>query len=304
MATVLVTGATGFLGSHLVRTLLDAGYSVKALRRANSSLARVAEIADRIDWYTIDESRECSFVDFFLDVDCVIHTAANYGRSGERVAEICLTNTIFSLNVLNAAVEQKVKFFINTDSALPRNVNPYTLSKAQFAEWGRMFAENSKIRFVNIRLEHVYGPGDDPIKFTSQVIGSCLRNVDKLDLTEGHQQRDFIYIDDVVSAYMLLIELQPVLELPHYEIALGSGETVAIRDLVEMIHRIAKSDTELAFGAVAFGKKEVMYSCADNTFMKNLGWQPKTPLERGLIKSIEYERCMLDEAQCGQTHRA
>jgi CDP-paratose synthetase len=285
---ILVTGANGFLGSNIVRALLGAGYSVRALRRADSSMTRVDDIMGDVEWLTIDESSEDSFFEFFEGVDCVIHTAASYGRKGESVVDIAKANTIFGLDVLNAAVEQKVKTFINADSALPKNTKPYTLSKAHFAEWGRYFAENARIRFINLRLEHMYGPGDDSVKFTNYVIDACLSNVPTLNLTEGTQERDFIYIGDVVSAYMLLLQRLTSMDFSYCDIALGSGETVSIRTLVETIHRLANSTTSLAFGATALGANDVMHSCADISYMKSLGWQPEMTLQQGLLNTIEY----------------
>src|SRR5437870_11566277 len=99
----------------------------------------------------------------------------------------------------------------------------------------------------------MYGPGDDSVKFTNYVIDAWLSNVPTLNLTEGTQERDFIYIDDVVSAYMLLLQRLASMDLSYYDIALGSGETVSIKTLVETIHRLANSKTNLAFGATKLG---------------------------------------------------
>ena len=60
--------------------------------------------------------------------------------------------------------------------------------------------------FINMRLEHFYGPGDADSKFTAHVMNSCLRNVPELKLTLGEQRRDFFYIEDVVSAYLIILE--------------------------------------------------------------------------------------------------
>lgn len=298
---MLVTGATGFLGAHLAHALLRAGYRVKALRRANSSLRRVAQIADQISWYEVDSAAGAAKADepdaasaarmaqFFAGVDCVIHCAASYGRQGESVPDLVRTNLLFGLAVLNAALTAKVPLFLHTDSALPKFSKPYALSKAQFAEWGQYFAQNGQIRFVNIRLEHMFGPGDDSVKFTHSVIQACLKNVPALALTEGLQQRDFIYIDDVVAAYLLLLEQQsrPGVGPGHIEIALGSGQTVSIRALVEMIHAMAQSKTRLDFGAVPMAATEVLYSCADISGMQGMGWQPQTGLREGLQRTID-----------------
>jgi CDP-paratose synthetase len=282
-----VTGANGFLGSNLIRSFLNQGYTVKALRRANSSFSRLQDITEKICWHTIENSKKENFNNFFQEVDCVIHTAASYGRSGESVLDIALANTIFGLEVLSASVQKNVMCFINTNSALPKSTNSYTLSKAHFAEWGKQYSENNEIKFINIKLEHMYGPGDDTVKFTEYVINSCLNNIATLDLTVGLQKRDFIYIDDVVSAFSLLIKRQHELKCMHYDIELGSGETITIKSLVEKIHLITQSKTKLNFGAIPTKGMDVQFSCANIAFLNNLGWRPKTSLAAGLLKTIK-----------------
>lgn len=286
MSTLLITGASGFLGSHLVRALLGAGHQVKAIRRSSSSLDRVHDIADDVVWLNIDDSPS-ELESFFSRVDCVMHTAASYGRSGESVVDVVHANTMFGLSVLDAAVKQNVKIFINTDSSLPKNTNAYTLSKAHLTEWGKFLCSEIGTHFINIRLEHMYGPGDDSVKFTDHVIAACLRNESELKLTAGLQQRDFIYIDDVISAYLLLMETQPITTSGYAEVALGSGEVISVRKLVETIHSMTRSTTHLAFGAVPTKQNEVMYSCADTTQLRQLGWQPETSLIDGLRQTIK-----------------
>lgn len=296
----MLTGATGFLGSHLIPALLEAGYSVKALRR-NSPQAPSADGGDkRISWHTIDPADQAGFTGFFSDVDCVIHTAASYGRRGEHTADVARANTLFGLQVLEAAVAEKVKCFMNTDSALPKMSNPYSISKAHFSEWGKYFSETRDIRFVNIRLEHMYGPGDTSLKFTNHVIDSCLNNVPQLKLSDGIQLRDFIFIDDVVSAYLTVLKNQSLFAPKFCEIPVGSGTVVSIRFLVESIHQLCGSATTLAFGEIEKNDRDVLYSCADISFLGHLGWHPETSLLDGLHAIITQKKAeMTDKAKGG-----
>ena len=133
----------------------------------------------------------------------------------------------------------------------------------------------------------MYGPGDDPSKFTTWIVQSCLKNIDKIELTPGEQKRDFIYIDDVVDAYKLLLKKGGKSGAGFQEFDLGSGKAVSIREFVETVKRLTSADTELVFGAKAYRENEIMYSEANVTKLLNLGWKPKYDLSEGLKEMIE-----------------
>ena len=220
-----------------------------------------------------------------------MHTACAYGRLCETSLQLFDANLRLGLVILQALQHAaKPVSFINTGSALAPEVSPYALSKHQFAQWGRMLATQSggKLSFVNVLLQHMYGPGDDLSKFTTHVLHACHRNDPVLKLTAGEQARDFIYIDDVVSAYDTLItqcnQLDAVLD-----IEVGSGIAPTIRQFVETAHRLTASRTELLFGALPYRTNEAMHCLANVARIKQLGWEPAYDLNAGLNKTIELE---------------
>lgn len=286
---ILVTGATGFLGSHLVKALVRQGHQVIILKRSFSDTSRLKGVLSSVAVYDLDRS---PLSDPFRDhgkLDAVLHTATCYGRGGESFSEVCEANLAFPLRLLEAACSHEAVRFINTDTSLERGINAYALSKKQFSEWGKLAAESGRIRFVNVVLEHFYGPGDDDGKFVTHVIKSCRQGVPELKLTKGEQERDFIYIDDVVSAYLLLLENGSGAEPAFVEYPLGSGQTVSIRALVEMISRLTGSTTQLNFGALPYRQNEAMRSVADVGALERLGWKATTDLAAGLARSIAYQ---------------
>lgn len=284
--TVLVTGSTGFLGSYLVKKLLQQGHRIVILKRSFSDTKRIRNIGTQLISYDIDNS---NLVQPFQDIgkiDVVFHTATSYGRNNESTSSIFEANTGFPLRLLETAILFKTDIFFNTDTILDKYINNYSLTKKHFMEWGKYLADNSKIKFVNIKLEHIFGPGDDISKFTTYVIKSCLENVSELKLTLGEQKRDFVYIEDIVSAYLVLLQWTEQCIKPYQEYELGSGEAVSIKKFVETVHRLSNSKTVLNFGALPYRKHETMYSKANIEPMNRLGWSPQYSLEQALIQTM------------------
>ena len=285
---ILMTGITGFLGSQLAKKLLSNGYEVIALKRKTSSLEKIESVLSRVILYDLEN---IDFVEIFKshpEIDIIIHTATCYGRNNESTFQITEANTSFPLRLLDAAISSGINSFINTDTTLEKSLNKYSLSKNQFREWGKYYSLQNEIHFKNLKLEHFYGPGDGESKFTTYVINNCLdKNIPELKLTLGEQKRDFIYIDDVVSAYMILLEKNNTFSDGFKEFEIGSGHAVSIKYFATTVHRLSESDCILNFGAIPYRKKEVMLSEANITALTGLGWTCKIALEQGLKMTIE-----------------
>jgi nucleoside-diphosphate-sugar epimerase len=284
---VLLTGATGFLGSNIVKRLLEDGHELIILKRSFSNIHRLQDIWSEIVSYDLDKTDlETPFRDFDR-IDAVIHTATVYGRKNEEFTDLFEANTVFPMRLLNAAIKFNVSTYFNTDTPLDKQLNFYALSKSQFREWGECLAKLGQIRFVNIKLEQMFGPGDEDSKFPAFVIRKCLSSPE-LDLTLGEQNRDFIHIDDVISAYGLLLQKVHLLNAAYQEYELGSGKAISICNFVELVKQLTGSSIQLNFGAFPYREGEVMYSEANLVALEGLGWSPKMPLEEGLRQTISW----------------
>jgi CDP-paratose synthetase len=282
---ILLTGASGFLGGHLAAMLRARGHTVTGLRRQLDEEPD-PQLAQRCHWV----SREAFLADpksVLPPIDAVIFAGGCYGRRSEPYRDICDGNLRMPLAILETAVQAGVQLFVNSDTALPHDFNAYALSKAQFAEWGRLFARRPGIRFANLHLDHLYGPGDDPSKFTDFIINCCIANKPHVDLTPGEQQRDFIYIEDAAAAIVAVLDAQATGRLQGYnDIPVGSGVATPIREFVTRVKQLSGATTELRFGALPYRPREVMLSVADTHALQALGWRCQTTLEHGLQNTI------------------
>ncbi|MGF6903736.1 NAD-dependent epimerase/dehydratase family protein [Paraburkholderia sp. GAS348] len=290
--TILLTGVTGFLGSRLAGALLAANYTVVGLRRAHSDTRRIRGIQADLSLFNVDADALATPFRKHGKIDAVVHTATCYGRAGEDASEILEANTMFPVRLLETAAHFKVNCFLNTDTSLNsaavghRCVSEYALSKKQFLEWGRYFSDEKRLALINVPLEHMYGPEDDQKNFTARVINACVNNWPELPLTRGEQERDFVYVDDVVSAYLLLLRTSQSVKADFAEYPLGSGRAVSVKHFVETVHRISGSTTHLAFGAIPYREHEIMFSEAKIDRIKALGWTPRTSLDTGIKKVL------------------
>ncbi len=289
---ILLTGGSGFLGGALANHLCELGHQVSLVIRPTSNLRRLNKSAT--NFFNIGCCTTDAEVDAFIarvNPEVLIHTACAYGRQDEVPSQIFDANLRFGLITLQALLRSgQPATFINTGTVLMSDVSLYALSKHQFAQWGRTLAQQSagKVQFVNVLLQHMYGPGDDASKFTTHVLQTCHRNALSLDLTAGEQRRDFVYIDDVVAAYRVLAEQREQLEAV-CNIEVGSGVAPSVREFVETVHRLTQSRTQLNFGRIPYRLNEAMHCQANIGSMKKLGWRPRFDLSTGLKKTIELE---------------
>lgn len=293
----LVTGATGFLGSHLVKRLLREGQEVVILKRSFSDTSRIVVELDELKAYNLDEISDIAQVFQEQRIDVVVHTATCYGRKEEGIQQVFETNLRFPLNLLEAAVSFHADTFLNTDTffntgeIFSRYLNWYALSKKQFSEWGRQFADTGKIRFVDAVLEHMYGEDDSDSKFIPFVVKSLHDNVPELKLTSGEQKRDFIYVGDVVEAYWQILTHQEMADMyQRYEV--GTGKATCIRDFAIAAKKLLHSETRLNFGAVQCREGEIMESRADISGLEKLGWKPSMDIDKGILRIVNYKNKM------------
>ena len=284
--TVVLTGATGFLGSHLARALVQNCFTVHAYRRGTSDLRRITDLAPQIHWHQLPNDLEAAFR-ANPKPEAVIHCAALYGRNAESAAEMIRANTLLPVELFELAVKYSVPRFINTGTALPPDLDRYALSKHHAAVWLKQLAGPTHV--LNLNVQHMYGPDANRSNFITAIFRQCLAHTPSIDLTDGKQHRDFIFVEDVATAFVHLLKAP---KIPSGEksgftsIDVGSGDAIEVRGLVETIARLTNSRSRLNFGAVAYRPGEPMLTQANIAPLKGLDWRPQVTLEDGLKRTL------------------
>ena len=257
--SVLITGAAGFIGSHLTRRLVDAGCDVSVLIRESSDVWRITDVLDRIrvirtDLINIDIEllkEECK------GTKILFHLGAA-GISQEADEEILAqTNADSTLSLLKLAKALDVERFIYTGSCFEYNdgtniiedtdpypMNEYSASKTEGWRSANMFHKEHDLPVISLRPFTAYGPFEAKYRMISYVINQILDGND-LELTESEQARDFIYIDDCIDAFLLAATMP---DITGETFNLCTGEETKVKDLVLLLIELLESEIEPKFG--------------------------------------------------------
>lgn len=289
---ILLTGSTGFLGSWLLKRFLESGEDVVAVKRSFSDTSRINShlVNPRLHLYDLDRINPATLFESHA-IDTIVHAATQYGREATPIYVILEANLIFPLRLAELGMAHGVRCFINTDSYFNKNNSSYSnllnysLSKKSLLTWLQKFSDRVKI--INVVLEHVYGPHDSESKFVEGLIRRiAIDRVTSVALTHGHQKRDFVYLDDVVSAYLKLVQHGREHDFRFKTFEVGMGESTQIRDFAIAVKSLSGSPTQLCFGDIPYRSDEIMNSVADISQLKELGWSPKIHVPEGIEKIL------------------
>lgn len=252
---------------------------------------RIADLQNNLTFLDIDKEPLDSLFLTGNSPDAILHFATDYGRSDAPPSQLLKANTLFPLQLLEVAVRHKVAVFLNADTCYSlayKHLQAYTLSKKQFTQWGKILA-NSHTRFINLVLQHPYGPGDGSGKFVPYILRQCLENDGDIDLTSGEQRKDFIFVDDVLNAVMCLLDRYYTLPDNFIELDCGTGQAISIREFVTTAHRVSCSKATLRFGKLPYRENEIMLSQANVSVLNSLGWQAQVSLVDGILQTLRQD---------------
>ncbi len=289
--SALVTGASGFIGSHLCRRLCELGIEVHAISRQERS-----ENSGNIVWWQGDLGNFSSVEKLFNTIkpDFVYHLASEV--TGSRALEVVMptfqANLVSTVNILIMAAEMDCQRLVMTGSmeepsadgvAIP--CSPYAAAKWAGSGYARMFHALYQTPVVMARLFMVYGPDQkDMRKLVPYVISTLLRE-ETPRLSSGERPVDWIYVDDVVEG-LIAMSLRSGIE--GQEIDLGTGKLTTVKQVVELICELHEADIVPEFGSIPERALERVRVADVADTCRNLGWQPRVSLKEGLVETIKW----------------
>lgn len=311
MKHVLLTGATGFLGSHLLEALLEQGYQVTILKRSTSDTWRIEHLLEQVRAFDIDKT---GFDEIFSrnNIKLIIHLATFYRKvdSSSDFEEMINTNITFPSLLLEAGIKAKIKGFINTGTFFEYDCSEAPVSELNKSKPFNNYAKTKLlfdtllhtykdlINIVTLRIFSPYGPKDND-KIIHRILKAS-SNGELLRLSAGFQKLDFIHCNDVVSAYIKAIDYISRSKEVSEIFNIGSGVPTSLREVVSIVEEelgftinkewasLSSNDLDLVFADIRKAKEY-------------LRWKPETTVREGILKTMEYYG-VLDADKQNQTY--
>jgi len=295
---VLLTGAAGFIGSHLARALLKEGYEVTALVRTGAKLDRIADVSGRLRFAYADmfSREEVATVVKKSAPELVLHLAwcAEPGEGLHSPKNVDFLTGSLELFRASAAAGCRRVVMAGTSIEYGESPSPvgedapvkisnlYAAAKHALYLTGREMARRDGWSFASGRIFNVYGPGENPDRLVPQVIRDLAAGR-PCELTEGEQLRDYLHVEDVAGG-LLALARSPL----EGAVNIGSGEPVKVGDVARTLGRIMGAPQLLRFGAKPSRAGDPRFLCADTSLLRSsTAWRPARGLEDGLRGTVE-----------------
>ena len=304
MKRVLLTGAGGFVGAVLARRLLSDGHEVHVLLKSATTRWRLADVQEDLRLHEVDLQDE-EGVRRAADAvrpEVVYHLAAHGAYPFQTDPDgIIATNILGTWNLVKALAKTDYEVFVNTGSSSEYGFKDFAMRETDLLEPNSYYAvakcaqtllcqhvaRTEKKPITTFRLFSAYGPFEEPSRLVPTLIQRCLRGQD-LSLVPPETARDFVYVDDVVDAYLKTSELS---KLRGDIINIGTGVQSTIRDVVEAIVQHTGARVECKWGAMQPRIWDSSTWVSDCTKAKTLlGWRARTSLNDGLGRTVAFVR--------------
>ncbi len=316
MATYLITGVAGFIGSGLARAVLERGDHVRGLDDFSTGhIENIAEIRDRIDFCRIDLADASALGDVCKGVDFVLHQAAipSVPRSVADPLTTHKANVNGTLNLLLAARNAKVKRLVFASSSsiygdtptlpkhegmIPDPISPYAVSKLAGEVYLKSFYRVYGLETVALRYFNIFGPRQDPTSQYSGVLAAFIPRMLRGDTPtvygDGEQTRDFTFVANAVAANLLACAA-PAESVSGRAFNVATGTRVSLNQTIEVLRRLTGYSGEIQYAAERAG--DIKHSLADVSLAQGgFGYNVLVDFEEGLRQTVAWYRGDLTSA--------
>lgn len=293
MARILITGATGYLGSRLARRLVASQeHDVAALVRPSSDTAHLKAVPIQVLTSEGGVTELAELMDDFQP-DVVVHMASLFlsQHSSQDVGPLIDSNIKFGVMILEAMVQVGIMRLLNTGTSWeemdgPPDYRPvclYAATKRAFENLLAYYEDAHGLKALTLRLFDTYGPGDPRPKLFS-LLQRSIGAAAPIAFSPGEQVLDLTHVDDVTAAFERAIHYLLAKPFPRHEaLAIGSGKGMRLRDVVALYEEVGRVKTNIAWGERPYRPREVMNAVADpEPAAQLLGWRARIPLREGL----------------------
>ncbi|MCI6097275.1 MAG: dTDP-4-dehydrorhamnose 3,5-epimerase [Selenomonadaceae bacterium] len=297
----LLTGITGFVGSHLAEKLLAEGWEVHGIVRENSDTSKlIGKLTDRIKLHMHNDRKSLNSIMAEVKPEVVFHLASLYLSSNayEDIPALVESNVTFGTLLVEAMINNGCCRLVNTGTSWQHYqnkpyspVNLYAASKQAFDDMLQYYVEARELKVIELQLFDTYGADDKRQKLLN-LLRDCLKNGRKLSMSPGEQLLNLVHIDDVVSAFSLAGNY---LLSGDYDkcgtYAVVAQEMFSLRELVERIEQLAGGSLNIEFGGRPYRAREVMKPWIFGNILP--GWQCKIALDDGLQNFFGFKECSI-----------
>lgn len=298
---VLITGATGFIGSHVAKRLIDEGHEVHAIIRPKSNTNKIADILPDMTVWSGDLHEHDKLADRISDArpEMCIHLAWDVepGHYLHALTNVRMLESTLGLATrladngcrrfvgIGTCFEYDVSVGYLSESTALQPDSLYTACKVATAVGLEKIANDSGMETAWVRLFYQYGPFEDERRLVPAVLTSMMRG-EMTRTTEGEQVRDFLHVEDVASAICAVANSKLT-----GAVNVGSGQPVRVRDIVRKLGEITGREDLIEFGALPYRESDPMFVCANNRrLVENIDWKPQYDLETGLRDTADWWR--------------
>lgn len=300
--TILITGATGFVGSCLTHRLVRVDCNLHIIKREQSNIWRIKDILSRVVVHNVDLTDNDSLEKLIRNIkpEIIFHTATYGGYPFQKdINTIIQTNVMGTVNLVNACSKVGFSIFINTGSSSEYGIkskpmnetdllepnNNYGVAKASLTLFCQAKARSEGLPIVILRLFSPYGYYEEATRLVPSVIISCLMGKSP-KVSSPEPVRDFVFIEDVLDAYVKVANV-PYIGGEVFNI--GYGKQHSVGEVVNKIIELTGGKVSPEWGGIPKRANEPTIWQADISKAKNiLKWKPKYNLEKGLNKTVKW----------------